>query len=119
MTIGEAVRLIREKAGETVWEMAGILGVEGDYLSLVEGGGYDPNAHLPDSVRRYYGYDPRALVAAAGLSGREEAVVLGWAAGRVVKDVAAGFGVSKERGRQLKNRALNKLRKAAGVGGVA
>jgi transcriptional regulator with XRE-family HTH domain len=61
MTIGEAVRLVRERAGHTQREMGAALGITHVHVCYVERGRSEPSLALLRLFREVYGYDPAAL----------------------------------------------------------
>ncbi len=65
LTLGQAVRLIREHATESQVTFARAIGVTNVYLSYVENDRSYPSARVVKEVQRVYGYDPHLLVALA------------------------------------------------------
>lgn len=63
MTIGDAVKLLRTRAGETQQEMADALGITRPNLSQIEGGVHFPSVKLLAQFRLCYFYDPYILAA--------------------------------------------------------
>lgn len=62
LTVGRAVRLIREHAGADQAAFAARLGVGRGWVSHVEGGRFSLTDSMADRIREAYGFCPRAMV---------------------------------------------------------
>lgn len=71
LTLGQAVRKIRENAGELQGYTADVLGITNVYLCQIETGRAVPSEKILELIRGLYGFCPRLLVA---LSTIEEGV---------------------------------------------